>query len=119
MYASETASLAALEVFVHLPSSLLPVDLVLVEVRVPKGVAVEEWRERDLPTGWRSHPAPLATQSLGSDWVRSGRALLLYLPSAVLPQERIVLINPGHPDVRRLEVRPPVPFRFDPRMVKR
>lgn len=113
-YASEALSLAALELFVNLPSSLLPVDPVAIEVRVPDDVSIEEWGRSTLPKG----RAGADTQTLGADWVASGRTLLLRVPSAVVPQEWNVLINPAHPDFPRLSVQPPHPFHFDPRMQK-
>ena len=117
-YASETLSLAALELFVHLSSNLLPTDLVAVEIDVPGAVAIEEWAASDLPGAWDAEEASPETQTMGAAWVASGRTLLARVPSAVLPLERNLLINPAHPDHARLAIRQVVPFRFDSRMRK-
>lgn len=117
-YASEALSLAALELYVHLSSPLLPADLVAVEVRVPDGLSLEEWPASRLPAGWDAQTPPVAMQALGADWVHAGRSLLLRVPSVIVPQEWNVLINPAHPEFGRLQVQPPVPFQFDPRMTK-
>lgn len=112
-------SLAALELFVHLPSDLLPVDLVAIEVHVPEALAIEEWPIAALPPGWDSVATPPAVQAMGASWLASGRTPLLRVPSAIVRQEWNVLINPAHPDARGLRLEPPAPFNFDPRMRKR
>jgi RES domain-containing protein len=38
------------------------------------------------------------------------------VPSVIVPQERNVLLNPAHPDFRRIRLGAPEPFSFDPRM---
>lgn len=118
-YTSEALSLATLELFVHLPSSLLPRDLVAVEIRVPDDVTVEEWPPASLPRGWDAESPPAELQELGTAWIASGRSLLVRVPSVVIPHEWNVLINPAHPDVVKLGVLAPKPFSLDPRMAKR
>lgn len=53
----------------------------------------------------------------GSRWLREGAALGLIVPSAVLPLERVMLVNPGHAamgEVRLVEV---YDFMYDARML--
>jgi RES domain-containing protein len=40
------------------------------------------------------------------------------VPSAVIPQEVNLLINPDHRDFSKLIIHPPVEFVFDPRLRK-
>jgi RES domain-containing protein len=54
-------------------------------------------------------------KNLGDAWVREERSLVLKVPSAVVPSEYNYLINPNHPDARRLEVSPPFDPQIDPR----
>lgn len=117
-YTSEALSLAALELFVHLEVALLPEDLVAVEVLVPDGVVAEELPVERLPPGWGGPVPPPELHRLGREWVASRRSLLLRVPSVLVPREWNVLVNPAHPDVGRLTVVPPRPFRFDARMLK-
>lgn len=117
-YASETLSLATLELLVHLPSPLLPKDLVAVEIHAPDDVTLEEWPAASLPPDWSAIGAPDAARSVGVEWLRSGRTLLARVPSAVVPREWNVLINPVHPELGRLRILPSQPFGFDPRLAR-
>jgi RES domain-containing protein len=114
IYASQTASLAALEVLVHY--SALPKDFILTEIRVPENIAVIRWEPKGLPPGWDANVAIPATQDLGDSWVKSGKSALLSVPSCVIPTERNFVINSAHPAFRRIKFLPPIPFAFDPRL---
>ncbi|HEX9671448.1 MAG TPA: RES family NAD+ phosphorylase [Thermoanaerobaculia bacterium] len=118
VYTSETLSLAALEYFVQLDPDTAPDDLVAVAAELPPGLAVRSLAPADLPAGWRSYPALEALQELGTAWVRAGETAALSVPSAVIPHERNLLLNPAHPLLTGLRVLPPEPFGFDPRVWK-
>jgi RES domain-containing protein len=118
VYLSESLALAALELFVHLPGAARHIELVSFEVRVPDPVRIDELDEASLPRGWRAQPVPEATQRLGSEWAKDGSALLLRVPSVIVPSERNYVLNPAHTDYRVLKISPPKPFSFDPRMWK-
>jgi RES domain-containing protein len=61
---------------------------------------------------------PEETQKLGSEWFKGGSALLLRVPSVVVPSEHNFVLNPAHPDCKALKISPPKPFSFHPRMWK-
>jgi RES domain-containing protein len=44
---------------------------------------------------------------------------VLAVPSAIVPRETNYLLNPAHPDFRRLRIGRPEPFSLDPRMLDR
>ena len=117
-FASATLSLAALERFVHTDPDLEPADLVAVAIEIPLPLRIESVALSDLPSNWRDYPAPVGLTSVGERWLREARALALWVPSAVIPRERNVIINPAHSDFDRLRVGSPEPFAFDPRMWK-
>jgi len=119
VYTSATLSLAALECFVHVDPRDAPADLVAIPADVPDGLARREIAAGGLPAAWRRFPAPERLADLGTAWLRSGATAVLVVPSAVVPQERNVLLNPAHPEFRRVAVGRPEPFGFDPRMWKR
>jgi RES domain-containing protein len=39
------------------------------------------------------------------------------LPSAVVPADHNILINPDHPEFKRLHIHSVEPFEFDPRLL--
>jgi len=118
VYASASASLAAVEYFVHLEPEDAPSDLVLIPADVPPSLVIRELRIEELPSNWRSLPAPDALTHIGTEWARELKSAVLAVPSAVVPVERNYLLNPAHPAFRKIVFRPARPFSFDPRMWK-
>ncbi len=116
VYASENLSLAALELFVHVEPGMLPTDLVFIGATLPDSVATQVVKPSDLPADWRDYPAPPLLQDLGTDWLRSSAIVALMVPSAINPTESNILLNPAHPDIKKLKINPAQPFQFDPRM---
>jgi hypothetical protein len=96
---------------VHLDIDLLPRDVYQIGLEVDdKFVAPVA---TPLPRDWDSPPPYSAkVQAIGDAWVRSGSSLGLRVPASVLPSRSNVLLNPAHPDIRRLrEVeRGPLPW---------
>jgi RES domain-containing protein len=119
VYGSPTLSLAALEVLVHADPSELAGPFVAVSAEVPESLAASAFTPEDLPADWRSYPAPTALQRMGDAWIQKGATAVLYVPSAVIPRENNVLLNPLHPDFAKLAVLAPEPFEFDPRLGSR
>lgn len=107
IYTAASPSLAVLEVLVHLdlPPELIPSDYRLLSIHVPDDAPVEELA--DLPDD------PLA---IGDEFLQRGGALVLRVPSAVVPQESNSLINPRHPAAAALRLEANEPFSFDRRL---
>ncbi len=103
MYCAESIALAALETLAHLDLAQgVPGDRWLVCVSVPRRAL--DHAERFDPNapphhGWNADPAPPVSLDWGSRWATQGRSLLALVPSAVVPEEWNVLINPAHPDI--------------------
>lgn len=116
VYASASLALAAMETFVHLGDDALGIKFVCFRIEIPDGVTV--LRCRRPPAGWRSEPPHEASMRYGSRWLRQARSAVLEVPSAVVPSETNYLLNPNHPDFRRIRIGRPLPFMFDPRMWK-
>ena len=115
VYASSTKSLAALENLVHLNP---PVLFRYVAIRIEFDARlVERVPMEKLPADWRLEPAPPSTKALGDTWVREGRSALLALPSIIISGEPNYLLNPTHPDFKRIGIGSPEPFAFDPRLL--
>jgi RES domain-containing protein len=116
VYTSENLSLAALELFVHVSPGSLPDDLISIRGKLPDPVSTQEIEAADLPSHWRSYPAPAELQSIGTDWLVEQTSLVLIVPSAINSVEKNILLNPAHREIKKLKVETGRPFRFDPRM---
>ena len=114
VYTSSTLALSMVEILVHVDE--VPADFVAIRAEIPERVRVERLPATRLPRNWRVHPAPSRLQAIGTEWALSSRSLALEVPSAIIPQEKNVLINPLHPDVGALRVHKPVRFTFDRRL---
>jgi RES domain-containing protein len=59
---------------------------------------------KKLPKGWNAQPPSAVSKTIGNEWVNSGRSAVLSLPSVLVPLERTYLINPKHPDFRKIKI---------------
>lgn len=115
VYCAESRSLALLEVLAGTddPARLFQQPWVLISAEVPDECID---RPAGVPDSWRNHPHSSATQAFGAEWVRARRSSVLRVPSAVVPGEFNFLLNPAHPDFKRVKIGGPQPFSFDPRL---
>jgi RES domain-containing protein len=119
VYCCPTVSLCLLELLVHIDLSLIHLDDLLLEYRsadIPDASPVLELSPRQLPIGWAAVPYTEKTQSFGSRLLQENKYLAISLPSALVPEEKIILINPRHPDFLRIAVHSPRPFRIEQRL---
>lgn len=114
-YASEHLSLVMIEYFVHLDRDDPPPDLVVAAADVPDDVSRVGVSPGSLPATWRQTPAPVELASIGDRFARRRREAILVVPSALAPDESNWLLNPEHPDFRRVRIHPPEPFAYDGR----
>ena len=117
VYAASHLSLAALEYLVHIDPEDAPDDLVALGLRIPEQASQLACGPTDLPAGWRGIPSPPECRDIGDRWIRAGEHLLLRVPSVLVPEEEIVLMNPAHADAQRIRVAVSRPFSFDPRLL--
>lgn len=105
VYTAESRALATLEVSVHLDlNEDLPVDRYYVEIEIPDNLSMQEVRIEDLPDDWNAKPPTTTTQIIGDDFVQYSEAAVLKVPSSIVPDEFNYLINPNHPDSRKIKV---------------
>jgi RES domain-containing protein len=117
VYLGGSLALAALELLVHLESDHLLSRYVAIPVDIPAD-QLEDVDRSLMPKSWRTYPAPRILAKLGDAWVASGSSLAMRVPSAVVPMESNILLNPTHPAMSRVVIGKPAPFRFDERLLK-
>ena len=118
VYASPSIALAALETLAHLGDDIAARNRFLVEIKVPVSV----WAKRqqvtaaELPVTWLAEPPGKASVDYGDAWLDSNGSALLSVPSVIVPEEANLLINPAHPDAKKISAKVLRPFVYDPRL---
>lgn len=113
LYTAPTIAMAVLETAAHIDDGGLPLNRYLVRVEVPDHV----WAAREvldvsrLPVTWSAIPAGRASVRSGADWLRGMTAAILEVPSVIVPEESVVVINPLHPDAEGIAAK--IVRRFD------
>ena len=115
VYTAGSESLAILELLVHLQASRLLAAYVSIRATIDRSL-VDVVAPASLPPEWRKFPAPIALQEIGNRWIAECRSAVLQVPSAVVPAETNFLLNPKHPDFRRVVIAPAAPFELDSRL---
>lgn len=116
VYLASHRSLAVLEILANLERTDALAGFVFFEVRFDERL-VERLDPKRLPGNWRRPEPPSALARLGAAWAAEARSPLLEVPSAVVPPETNLVLNPRHPDFAKLEIREAEPFDLDPRLV--
>jgi len=114
VYMAETIALAVLENLVHMSRQDFPIGYVCVAAVIPD--SVNTVTEQDLRR--RADLWELSSQDLGNWWIDSKESAVLEVPSAVVADEHLYLLNPAHPDFARIVVGPPALFHFDARLFR-
>lgn len=117
-YVSEHESLAALELLVHI-LPLSPIEGFLSFKVEWDDELTEVFPTKRLPAEWNAEPPAIATMKIGDDWMREQRSVALALPSLLSTSELNFLLNPNHPDFKKIKIGKPVEYRFDPRLLRR
>ena len=118
IYVSEHESLAALELFVHL-TPLSPNDRYSSFRLEWEDKLTEYFPVKNLPANWSAEPPTFQTMQIGDEWIRAGKSVALAVPSVLSTSEMNFLLNPRHPDFKRIKISQPVEYRFDSRLLNR
>ncbi len=118
LYCADTPALACLETLVHLGGGGLPLNRYLIAIDIPDSL----WKAREvrgpeaLDLAWDASPASKASLDFGDDWLRSNRAAVMVVPSAIVPEDRVILINPLHQDAAGMAATMMRKWSYDPRL---
>jgi len=115
IYASCTRAMVALENIVHRSGEGLEERFRIITLEVPEN-AIDFFSIRQLPESWFLRKNLTITQQIGDDWIKKGTKLGLRVPSAIVPGEYNLLLNPLHQDFEKVKVLSVEPFVFDPRI---
>jgi RES domain-containing protein len=116
VYAAESKALAILEMMAHLEGYELLKHYRLISATFDESL-VNVLQLGDLPSNWQKRPPPGSTKQIGDLWIASGKSVALRVPSVIVVGESNLLLNPNHPDFRKVRIGVPEPFRFDRRLM--
>ncbi len=113
VYLGESPASALLEVCVHTSANDVPPDFTLLRIEGPE-TRIPSIRIEDLPADWTSRLE--VTRDLGSAWLEKGKAVLLRVPSAIVPETSNFLLNPLHADAAKFRIVDAFSWPFDSRL---
>jgi RES domain-containing protein len=116
IYTAENRALALAEIVIHLSAAALPLDYVMLEIKIPDTAKFEEISTDDLEPDWNSFPHKIATQKIGDHFIRSRKDLILKVPSAVVHVDFNILINPLHEGIEQIKIADIQSFPLDNRL---
>ena len=118
IYTASNRSLAMAEVAVHFTLATLPSDYMMITILIPDNISIQKLNISDLPTNWNTFPHPSTTQTIGDQFIADNKFCVLQIPSSVTQGDYNLLINPNHPDFKRIKIIATDKFPFDKRIFK-
>lgn len=114
IYTSASVSLCVLELLVHVPSTLIPKNHMLMSIAIPDDEIIGE--VKGLKENWNTLPYSESSQRIGDEWLKKGKELVLKVPSAIVLNEYNFLVNPRHPRIGEIKIKESRTFEFDSRL---
>jgi RES domain-containing protein len=119
VYTSSSIALASLEYLVHNYHLLSTAEICLAKIKIRTPKPILELTTQELPIDWNLPLKILqATQQFGKDFYLQRKDYIMKVPSAVVPQEYNLLLNPlhkHHSSTNVVEIMDP--FVFDKRLL--
>ncbi|WP_165805987.1 RES family NAD+ phosphorylase [Marixanthomonas spongiae] len=103
LYCSQHLSLCVLEILVHLDYQYFTDDHYFIETEIADKDIFFLKEIENVHINWRNNPPLSSTQDYGSNWLQNSGQLAMGVPSAVLPFEYNILLNPKHPDFPKIK----------------
>ncbi len=115
IYGSLSYSCALLEILAHANIGRVPQTHQYVIAEVSKDVSVEIVEQSKLPLGWDSDNSASA-RAVGDQWLLEVRSAVLIIPSVIAKLDSNAIVNPLHPDSKKLIVSEPQKVIWDKRL---
>lgn len=115
IYTSETKALSILEYAANVPLEEMPFSISITVYTIPDN----SWKEfglDELPKNWSQIPAPRETKEWGNRHLQEAKFPALKLPSVIIHSEFNFILNPLHPDFKKVSVKEVHSFTFDTRI---
>jgi len=115
VYLAESPMVALVETLVHLEvdSEETPDFYTLLKISIPDGITILPL-DPPAESEWKHDPE--LTRRIGDAWLASLETPLARVPSVLAPQTWNYLLNPEHPDAKKIEIAEVIKERFDNRL---
>ena len=119
IYTAENCSLACLENLVHRNGFGSNIDYCVMTIFIPNSIKISEIKIADLPKKWNktNEEGHLLCRDIGDKWLQIMGSSVLIVPSAIIPNEKNILINPNHIDFQKIVIQSTTDFSFDSRLL--
>lgn len=117
VYTASSLALAFVEIIPGLRKDSIPKGFVSLYINIKGNVSTKEIMLDEFPPHWEKEKARHWFVETGNQWLQNRRELLLVVPSAIIPEEKNILINPLHPEIGNVEITTMKPFSVDPRFI--
>lgn len=101
LYTSEFISLAILEILVRATKNTSPYSYTLTSFDIPDS-GIYQVQLKKLKSEWKYDLK--YTQGIGQDFLSQNQTLCVKVPSAIVPQENNLLLNPVHSDFKKIKI---------------
>lgn len=103
IYAGESRGIVLLEYSAHVSIHEIRRALSFTTFSVPDD-SISVINIADLPGNWKAFPHPKETRDIGSKLLSEKISLVVKIPSVIIEEEYICLINPNHPRANEVKV---------------
>ena len=114
LYTAQSISLSVLELLVHIGFKDIQNFYHLLAISIPDDTALSEINIVKLKKDWLEDED--YTAFMGTEFLKNNENLILKVPSAIITEEYNFLINPYHPDFKKVKIKKSNPFIFDQRL---
>ena len=114
LYTSQYVSLAILEILVRATRATAPNSYTLTSFEIPDN-SIYQIQFNKLKSEWKYDLN--YTQGIGEDFLTDNQSLCLKVPSAIVPQENNFLLNPLHPDFKKVKIIASELLELDKRLI--
>ncbi len=115
IYTAESRSLACLENLVHRSGEGNNALYKVMLIQIPDNIKIQEIKNADLIKDWQKIENYFYCQQLAGSWLKNFKTAVLKVPSVIIKNEFNYLINPAHPDFKKIKLTDVEDFIFDTR----
>jgi RES domain-containing protein len=114
VYTAQSGALALLEAVVHIGK--VPANgYCMATINIPDD-SISSFPLSQLPEDWAGNPPPDYLRVIGDHFINAGKYLVLKIPSVLMMEEHNYLLNPRHPEFKKVKIISQRPVRVDGRL---